>query len=444
MSLKYSIIIPTLNEKYFLKKNLEKLKSFNRDFQIIISDGGSKDNTIDIAQQFNCIVVNSNPGRGIQLNAGAAVALGDVLIFLHADSFLPDNSFDLIEKTFSDNTIKIARFKLGFDFDSKLLEFYKKFTIYDSQFTRFGDSAIIVRRDFFKKLNSFNERQTFEDVDFFNKASRKSKIYLIDDYVSSSARRFISDGVIKRQFYNIFLFIAYLFGVNQKFLNKMYSYPKTKKKNALIIFLRYPKTGEVKTRLAKTTSSEFAVKFYKTCSEKIITDVKKLSSINRFVFFSNKEENIQVKKWLGGGLFYSPQEGDNLGSRMENAFEKAFSSGAEKAVIIGTDVPDLSKDIIEKAFRTLDDNDIVIGPSKDGGYYLLGMKKIYPELFNGIEFSTNTVFNETINQIEKLNLSFCTLPELQDIDTEDDLINWLNGKQANTIKNNIRIIYESI
>lgn len=444
MSVKYSIIIPTLNEEYFLKKNLEKLKSFGRDFQIIISDGGSKDNTSDVALRNNSIVVNSNPGRGIQLNAGVSVASGDILIFLHADTFLPGNAIDLIERTFSEDKVQVARFKLGFDFSSKLLDFYKQFSIFDSQFTRFGDSAIIVRKEFFFELNGFSERETFEDVDFFKKASKKTKIILIDENVSSSARRFISDGVIKRQFYNIFLFIAYLFGVDQKFLNKMYSYPKTKKKNALIIFLRYPKTGEVKTRLAKTTSSEFAVKFYKTCSEKIITDVKKLNSINRFVFFSNKEENIQVKKWLGGKLFYSPQEGDNLGSRMENAFEKVFSSGAEKAVIIGTDVPDLSKNIIEEAFKTLDDNDIVIGPSKDGGYYLLGMKKIYPELFNGIEFSTNTVFNETINQIEKLNLSFCTLPELQDIDTEDDLINWLNGKHANTIKNNIRIIYESI
>lgn len=444
MSFKYSIIIPTRNEEYFLKKNLEKLKSFNRDFQIIISDGGSKDNTLYIAQQFNCIVVNSNPGRGIQLNAGAAVALGDVLIFLHADSFLPDNSFDLIEKTFSDNAIKIARFKLGFDFDSKLLEFYKKFTIYDSQFTRFGDSAIIVRRDFFKELNGFNERQTFEDVDFFNKASRKSKIYLIDDYVSSSARRFISDGLIRRQFYNILLFIAYLLRFNQKFLYRMYKYPRNKKKKSLIIFLRYPKAGQVKTRLAKTTSSQFALSFYKTSVEKIISDVKKTGGINRFAFYSNKDEKKLVENWLGGKLIFAAQVGDNLGERMKNAFEKVFSTGSEKVVIIGTDVPDLSKDIIEEALRILDDKDIVIGPSKDGGYYLLGMKKMYPQLFDGIEFSTDSVLRNTLNEIEKLKLNYQTLPQLQDIDTEEDLITWLNNNRTNVIKTNISLAYKAI
>ena len=444
MSAKYSIIIPTLNEEYFLKQNLKRLKSIGKDLEIIVSDGGSKDNTLDIAKRFNCLIVNSIAGRGIQLNAGASVATGDILIFLHADTFLPVNSFELIEKTFSDDTNKIARFKLGFDFESKLLEFYKKFTNYDSQFTRFGDSAIIVRKEFFFEMNGFSERETFEDVDFFKKASKKTKIILLNEFVSSSARRFISDGVIKRQFYNILLFIAYLFGVNQKLLSKMYSYPKTKMKDALIIFLRFPKTGQVKTRLAKTTSSEFAVKFYKTCSEKIITDVKKLSSINRFVFFSNKEENIQVKKWLGGKLFYSPQEGDDLGSRMKNAFEKVFSSGAEKAVLIGTDVPDLKNEIISEAFRLLTVNDVVLGPSEDGGYYLIGMKKMYPQFFENIEFSTSSVLQNTIKNIEKLNLSYQLLPRLKDIDTEEDLLQWLADKYNNPIKAKVRIAYQSI
>ncbi len=444
MGFKFSVIIPTLNEEYFLTRNLEQIISLRRNLEIIVTDGGSTDNTLEIAKKFNCKIVESKAGRGTQLNAGAAVASGDILIFLHADTFLPYDAFELIEKTFSDYQVKIARFKLGFDFTSKWLEFYKRFTKYNSQFTRFGDSAIIVRKDFFKELGGFSDRETFEDVDFFSRAVKLSDIFLIDDFVVSSARRFILDGEIKRQLLNILLFTAYLLNFNQNFLSKMYSPPKKKRNNSLIIFLRYPENGNVKTRLAKTTSSDFATSFYKTCAEKIVNEVKKIKSINRFAFYSNKEEKTKVEKWLGSKLFFSPQEGKSLGERMQNAFAKVLSTGAKKVVIVGTDVPDLSAEIIREAFKKLDDSDIVIGPSKDGGYYLIGMKKMYPELFSGIKFSTNTVFSETIGQIRTLGLSYYTLPELQDIDTEEDLIRWLNGSNENSIKNEIKLAYETI
>lgn len=444
MKFKFSVIIPTLNEEYFLARNLEQLISSKRNLEIIVSDGGSKDSTLEIAKKFKCKIVQSKAGRGTQLNAGAAVASGDILIFLHADTFLPSDAIELIEKTFSDTQVSIARFKLGFDFTSKCLEFYKSFTKYNSQFTRFGDSAIIVRKDFFKELGGFSDRETFEDVDFFSRAAKYSKIYLIDDFVISSARRFILDGEIKRQLLNILLFTAYLLNFNQKFLSKMYSVPKKKRNNSLIIFLRYPENGNVKTRLAKTTSYDFATSFYKTCAERIINEVKEIKSINRFAFYSNKDEKTKVEKWLGSKLFFSPQEGKSLGERMQNAFAKVFSSGAKKVVIVGTDVPDLSAEIIREAFNKLDESDVVIGPSKDGGYYLLGMKKLHNQLFEDIEFSTAEVYSETVSRLKNFNLTYHILPELQDIDTEEDLINWLNGNNKNDIRNEIKLAYEAI
>lgn len=441
--LKYSIIIPTLNEEYFITKNLELLSKFNDDVEIIISDGGSADSTFELCKNKNVKFVRSSQGRGIQLNNGAKEANGEILIFLHADTFLPENAFDLIDATFAVKENKIARFKLGFDFKNNLLDYYKSFSRFNSRFTQFGDSAIMVRTDFFNSLNGFSDRETFEDVDFFIRASEQANIVLMEASVSSSARRFISDGVIKRQLLNIFLFIGYILHVNKKILGRFYKYPMKKKTNSLILFLRYPTAGEVKTRLAKTTSPEFAVKFYKDCAEKIIQITKRMRRINRFAFFSNKHEASLVSKWLGSKFFFAPQEGDDLGLRMHNAFEKVFSTGAEKIVIVGTDIPDLSKEIIEDAFSSLDDNDIVIGPSNDGGYYLLGMKKMYPQLFNGIEFSVNDVLTNTIHRVEELNLRFHLLPELQDIDTETDLLNWFQLDGTSKLKNEIELIYNT-
>lgn len=205
--------------------------------------------------------------------------------------------------------------------------------------------------------------------------------------------------------------------------------PDKKITDSIIIFLRYPKRGKVKTRLAKTTSPEFALSFYKTCAESLVSNLKRVPSINRFVFYSDKGEEKEVINWLGNKIFFMPQDGEDIGIRMKKAFEKIFSLEYQKVIIVGTDIPDLSKKIIIKAFKALDNKDIVIGPSKDGGYYLLGMKEMHNKLFEGIKFSTSSVLSETLLRIKKLKLSYDLLQVLQDIDTEDDLNNWLNDKR---------------
>jgi rSAM/selenodomain-associated transferase 1/rSAM/selenodomain-associated transferase 2 len=445
MGLKYSIVIPTLNEEYFLEKNLKRLKSIDRNLEIIVADGGSSDNTIGVCRRFGVQTINSLSGRGRQLNAGATAASGDILIFLHADTFLPDNAFKLSDEFFQAKENKICRFLLGFDFNHKLLDLYSAFSKFDTKFTGFGDAAIIIRKTLFEELNGFTYGSIFEDTDFLNRASKITKIKIINQSVISSARRFIKDGVIRRQLHNAFLFAGYILNINENFLSRMYDQQLNKMKtNSILIFVRNPKIGEVKTRLAKTTSEKFALGFYKSCAENIIRKIKKIPQLNQFIFYSSKEDKDDVIKWLGSNYFFSAQEGNDLGSRMKSAFEKVFSTGTQKVIIIGSDIPDLSAEIINKAFAYLDGSDVVIGSSKDGGFYLLGMKKMYAELFEGIEYSTAKVFSETLSRIKELKLSCKLLPELQDIDTEEDLIRWLNGSYENNIKKKIKLAYETI
>jgi rSAM/selenodomain-associated transferase 1 len=216
------------------------------------------------------------------------------------------------------------------------------------------------------------------------------------------------------------------------------------KGNSLIIFLKHPKNGQVKTRLAKTTSQDFATKFYKLCAEHIIQTIKEISDINRFAFYSNQSEKKEVESWLGSDLLFMPQEGDDLGSRMKNAFNSVFSLGSEKVIIIGTDIPELSKELLAEAFDHLNKNEVVLGPSKDGGYYLLGIKKIYPELFDGIEYSTSSVLSDTIKRIKDLGLSYHLLPVLSDVDTEEDLIEWMGRSSNTSLKKEINLAYKPI
>lgn len=202
---------------------------------------------------------------------------------------------------------------------------------------------------------------------------------------------------------------------------------KNSEQNALIIFARYPSLGKVKTRLASTYGKEFALKFYSKCLTHLFKLLlqNKNDKITQYIFCSEKKELNSMKKFAGDGFIYCFQEGNNLGERLQNAFEKVFNNGASKAVIVGTDVPDTSNEIITQSFELLDSNDIVIGPSFDGGYYLLGMKKFLPDLFSRIDWSTKSVLEKTLVKIKTANLTFAKLEELYDIDEENSLKLWL-------------------
>jgi rSAM/selenodomain-associated transferase 1 len=188
--------------------------------------------------------------------------------------------------------------------------------------------------------------------------------------------------------------------------------------NALIIFTKNPVYGKVKTRLAATVGKKKALEIYTGLISHTVLITKKFSG-NKIVFYS--DEIISDDVWKNGYKKHL-QFGNDLGERMKNAFDFIFKSKYDKAVIIGTDCPELNEEIIINAFIQLNKNDIVIGPAADGGYYLLGMKKNQHQLFENIEWSTDNVFKTTINLCIQNNLDFYLLPTLHDVDEEKDLI----------------------
>jgi len=442
---KYSVIIPMFNEEHYIGKNIKSLRKIMPGAEIIAVDGGSSDETINICAKENVKVIKSKRGRGVQLSEGAKAASGNLLCFLHADTYLPDNALELLNDFFRDDGNQICRFKLGFDFEYWLLNNYSKISEYDFVFTRFGDMCITVRKYFYFKAGGFPDWNFMEDVEFLRKASLESKVKVLQGSVISSARAYVKYGFIKKQIINGLMLTKYFLGFRKYIVqNEYYTQRVKNSRAAIIIFARYTIEGKVKTRLAATLGSHYAKEFYKIITHSTITEVKRIRKSYKYVFYSDNKGKRQIKKWLGRRFFYAPQEGGTLGEKMSNAFLKLFSHGARKAIIVGTDIPDLTNKIIEEAISRLDSYDIVIGPAKDGGYYLLGMKKLHSNLFEGIEFSTPSVLQQTINMIEKLNLRYFLLPELHDIDTEEELIRWLNNGQSTSLKKEIGLIYKQI
>jgi len=187
----------------------------------------------------------------------------------------------------------------------------------------------------------------------------------------------------------------------------------------LIIFIKNPVLGKVKTRLAAGIGNEKALEVYWQLLE-ITRNAALKSDCTRNVFYSDEIEN---DVWDEDKFNKFVQEGDSLGERMKNAFEQIFAFGADKAIIIGSDCPELSADTIHEAFDILGKKDVVIGPAKDGGYYLLGMKKPLPFVFENKKWSTDSVLQDTTNDLNANELNYGLVRQLSDLDTIEDLKN---------------------
>ncbi len=221
----------------------------------------------------------------------------------------------------------------------------------------------------------------------------------------------------------------------------------TKKiKNGLIIFAKFPQEGKVKTRLAEGIGNKMATQVYKLCAENLFDQAANISITNTFLFFDPSSTKEKMKEWIKFDFAYHPQNNSDLGKRMAEAFKTLFDNGVKKAVIVGTDVPDMNKKIIEQAFDLLDKYDLVISPSPDGGYNLLGMKKLHLSLFENIKWSSSSVLNRTIEEANKQNLTIKLLDKLIDIDTEKELLEWLaiSNKGNENLKNEIKKIITGI
>ncbi|MEO5947919.1 MAG: TIGR04282 family arsenosugar biosynthesis glycosyltransferase [Chitinophagaceae bacterium] len=187
--------------------------------------------------------------------------------------------------------------------------------------------------------------------------------------------------------------------------------------NALILFVRKPELGKVKTRLAATIGNEKALAIYEELLQHTFEITQSLSFL-KFVFYVNAIEHNDL--WRAEGFIKRLQSDADLGGKMKDAFAEVIQEGYEKVVIIGSDCFQLTTAIIQQAFELLNKNEIVIGPANDGGYYLLGMKKLYGFIFDNKKWSTETVFGDTVQDLKKYNVSFTTLPILTDVDTEED------------------------
>ena len=187
-------------------------------------------------------------------------------------------------------------------------------------------------------------------------------------------------------------------------------------KNLLIVFVKNIILGKVKTRLAKTIGDVGAFNIYYELFS-ITENASQEVDVNRHIYFSDV---IIPSKWENDKKFI--QEGNNLGKKMQNAFQQGFDNGYENIILIGSDLPNISKEIIDAGFDKLQDNDVVFGPAEDGGYYLIGMSKMNASIFENKPWSQSELLAVTLGQLNEQQQKVGQIETLNDIDTFEDLI----------------------
>ena len=210
----------------------------------------------------------------------------------------------------------------------------------------------------------------------------------------------------------------------------------------LIVFTRYPEPGKSKTRLIPVLGPEGAAQLQREMTQHVLGWAKALATCRPLcleVCFEGGDDSL-MRQAFGNDLTYRRQAVGDLGQRMHAAFEAAFQAGSHRAVLIGTDCPELDGRLVQAAFDRLGENDLVLGPASDGGYYLIGLRSPAPALFDGIAWGTGEVLRVTLSVAEAAGLSVTLLPRLSDVDCPEDLAVWNRVKGCRSASDDSRRI----
>ncbi len=434
--MRISVVIPAWNEGAIIGSTLEVLSAQSPD-EVIVSDGGSDDATVAIARAAGARVVTASRGRAAQMNAGAAGAEGEVIVFLHADCRLPEHGLDRIRTAMADGRVVGGAFRLRLDTDRPLLRGVAALSNLRTALSSIvmGDRAIFVRATAFQALGGYRPLPLMEDVDLGHRLHRVGRMVRLREAVTASARRWEARGPLRTIVLMFGILWLWELGVSVKLLARLYpSQPSpggqradrgVDRRAAVITFAKAPDEGRVKTRLAATIGDASAVAVYRELGARVAATCRALpgARFRRIVAFSPADARARTAAWLGDGFDWIPQADGDLGARLVAAFDAAFEDGATAACAIGTDCVGFGPEHLERALAIVGrgEADVAIGPATDGGYWTIALAAPRPELFAGVAWSTERVLDQTLERARRAGLRVRLLETLTDVDRVEDL-----------------------
>lgn len=216
----------------------------------------------------------------------------------------------------------------------------------------------------------------------------------------------------------------------------------------LLLLVKYPQKGYVKTRLTRELDPYFVSELYKHIVEDVISSIGR-TQLPLCIYYTPTNLLPSFQTWLGTEHLFLPQKGKHLGSRLQHGVQSLLQSGFTSVIALASDVPDLSSNILRTAANALDHSDLVIGPCNDGGYYLIGFtnNSYHPKYFTNIPWSTSEVFAKTLNIAKQTGVTTNILPRKQDIDTLHDLQTFIHAQvkhNSSSLSRTASYIYQNL
>jgi len=420
-----SVVIPVLNDTEALQRLLATLHPDPRVVIVVVNGGAPDDRLTAMCRRPDVRLVTSATGRGCQMNIGASAAAGRWIVFLHADTRLPPQWIDEIRRAGAVPTVVGGSFRFRLDsnaWQARLIERAVERRVRWLDLA-YGDQALFVRRDVFDALGGYREWPLMDDVDFVRRLRQAGTLYHSAHAVLTSPRRWERDGWWLRSAKNVLLQALFFAGVSAEQLAGWYSHPPRRStREALVVMARVPSDTLGKSRLTRDLGGDH-LELKRALLLDTLDVARGVAGADLFIACEPAESIGEMRALVGDRDRLFPQQGDTVGDRMRNAFDDLFAAGYSTVVMIGSDLPSLPTSHVAQAFQHLRDRPdaLVIGPASDGGYYLIGMRRLWPALFTSIPWSTADVLRATTSLAETCGLPVSFVSPWHDVDTVDDL-----------------------
>jgi len=416
-----SIIVPTLDEAEGIAAALAALAPLRaRGAEVIVADGGSADDTPVLALPYVDRVLTASRGRARQMNAGAAAARGDVLLFLHADTRLPADADRLVAAALARGA-QWGRFDVAITGHHPLLPLIAGLMNLRSRLSGIatGDQAMFVRRDAFAACGGFPPIALMEDIALSRALKRRGRPACLRARVRTSGRRWERRGVLRTVLLMWRLRLAYFFGADPQRLARAYGHARATEA-AVAVLARAPVPGAAKTRLvpllgaagAAELQRRFVLHALETAAAAALGPIALFCAPDRgHPFFAECAQRF--------GVVLHDQAGGDLGARMHAACA-ALLAQAGRVLLIGSDCPALTPAHLARAAGLLDRHDAVVWPAEDGGYVLIALRHAEQAIFEGVDWGTPRVMAQTRARLRRLGWRWAEPEPLWDVDLPAD------------------------
>ncbi len=425
MTASLCIVMPVCNEGSTLALRLRALAPLReRGAELVVVDGGSTDGTWATAVALADRVVLAPRGRAAQMNAGARGSTADALLFLHADTQLPAGAELLIARALQAGRAW-GRFDVRIDGRHAALRLVERLMNLRSRLTGIatGDQALFVRRTVFESLGGFADIALMEDVELSARLRRVGRPACLQTQVVTSGRRWEKHGVWRTIGLMWYLRAAWFLGVGAPVLARWYGYPgrPAHAAAAVAVMARTPEPGLAKTRLAFALGLRGAARAQRRFTQRTLQTAC-AAAVGPVTLWCAPDASHRFFRALrrAHAVACDNQCAGDIGARMQQAFAHHFAHATDPLLLTGTDCPLLAPGHLQAAVRALAQHDVVLVPAEDGGYVLIGMRRMVPQVFEGIDWSTPQVMAQTRERLRQSGVSWLEMETLWDVDEPAD------------------------